>query len=550
MTEKPPVDSAEQSPADPPTGHPAGLRVLFMAEMWERFCYYTMRGLLVLYLTKALMMGDSKAFAIYGAYTALVYAAPVIGGLVADKILGYRKAVILGGVMMALGEFIICLGQEQMLYLGMGIIIIGNGYFKANISSIVGKLYEDGDPRRDSGFTIFYMGINLGAVGATLIGAPVGEGLATTSMGSAGYLVGFGLAGIGMLAGLGMFILGRSKLEGRGEPPDPEKLAAPYFAGLSLQTVTIIGSFAAIPLLYLLIQFQSVVAWLLGATLIGVLIQLLTKAFSGDNVQRDRIIVLIILMVFNVVFWACFEQAGSSLTLFADRNVDRNVFGLFEMPASQTQFFNPAFIILFGSVFSVMWVRLEKRNMNPNIPMKFGLGITQLGLGYLMLYVGATMVSGNAQVPLIILMFMYLLHTTGELFLSPIGLSMVTKLAPKEMTGSVMGAWFLSFAFANLLAGYIAQLTGAEGHGGGAGLGHLVDAAKPMLEPQGALHQLTKIGQEMLAPGYVERMQELAEKSLANYVDIYTTMGLLTVGIGVTLVLLSWPLNKMMHGVK
>lgn len=532
----------------PATGHPQGLRVLFMAEMWERFCYYTMRGLLVLYLTKALMMGDSKAFAIYGAYTALVYAAPVVGGLVADRILGYRKAVILGGVMMALGEFVICLGQEQMLYLGMGIIIIGNGYFKANISSIVGKLYEDGDPRRDSGFTIFYMGINLGAVGATLIGAPVGEGLAATSMGSAGYLVGFGLAGVGMLAGLAMFIFGRSKLEGRGEPPDPEKLAAPYLAGLSLQTVTIIGSFAAIPALYLLIQYQSVVAWLLGATLIAVLFQLLSKAFSGDNVQRDRIIVLIILMVFNVVFWACFEQAGSSLTLFADRNVDRNVFGLFEMPASQTQFFNPAFIILFGSVFSVMWVWLQKRDLNPNIPMKFGLGITQLGLGYLMLYVGATMISGNAQVPLLVLMLMYLLHTTGELFLSPIGLSMVTKLAPKEMTGSVMGAWFLSFAFANLLAGFIAQLTGAEG--GGGGLAHLVDAAKPMLEPQGALHQLTKVGAEMLDPGYVAKMATIAENSLAKYVDIYTTMGLLTVGIGVTLVLLSGLLNKMMHGVK
>ncbi len=364
--------------------------------------------------------------------------------------------------------------------------------------------------------------------------------------------MGFALAGVGMLAGLGMFILGRSKLEGRGEPPDPERLAAPFLGPLSLQTTTILASFAVIPLLYLLIVYNTVVGLLLGATLVVVMIQLLAKAFGGgDTVVRDRIIVLIILMVFNVVFWACFEQAGSSLTLFADRNVDRNVFGIFEMPASQTQFFNPAFIIIFGSVFSAMWVWLDQRNLNPNIPMKFGLGIIQLGLGYLMLYVGATMAGADARVPLIILALMYMLHTTGELFLSPIGLSMVTKLAPKEMTGTVMGAWFLSFAFANLVAGFIAQLTGAEGHGGGeAGLAQLVDGAKPMLEPQGAIHQMIKGANEMLTPGYLEKMAEAAKESLAGYVDIYTTMGLLTVGIGVLLVVLSGLLNKMMHGVK
>lgn len=534
----------------PKRGHPPGLRVLFMAEMWERFCYYTMRGLLVLYLTKALAMGDSQAFAIYGAYTALVYAAPVIGGQVADKILGYRRAVILGGVLMALGEFVICLGQEQLLYLGMAIIIIGNGYFKANISSIVGKLYEDGDPRRDSGFTIFYMGINLGAVGATLIGAPAGESLAELGWGNTGYLVGFALAGVGMIFGLGAFIFGGKMLEGRGEPPDPVKLHAPYFLGLSLQTVTIVASFLPIPLLYLFLQYQDIVFWLLLATLVVVVIQLLTKAFSGDNVQRDRIFVLMILMVFNVVFWACFEQAGSSLTLFADRNVDRT-FGSFVMPASQTQFFNPLFIILFGSVFSVLWVRLDERNLNPNIPMKFGLGIVQLGLGYLMLYVGATMAGIDARVPLFILVFMYLLHTTGELFLSPIGLSMVTKLAPKEMTGTVMGAWFLSFAFSNLVAGYLAQLTGAGGHGGGhEGIAAWVEGGQKLLEPPGTLHELVRFAQPMLQPGYLEKIAEAAKASLDNYVGIYTTMGLVSVGIGMGLVVFSGLLNKMMHGVK
>ncbi len=529
--------------------HPKGLMVLFSAEMWERFCYYTMRGLLTLYLTKALMMGDKKAIAIYGAYTALVYAAPVLGGRIADKILGYRRAVILGGVMMMLGEFVICLGTEDAMYLGMGTIIVGNGYFKANISSIVGKLYKDGDPRRDSGFTIFYMGINVGAVGATLIGAPVGESLAKTELGSAGYLVGFALAGIGMIAGLLIFIRGKSKLEGHGEPPNAEKLEAPLFLGLNLQTLTIAASFAVIPVLYFLVQHKTIVDVLLLVALGAVVIQLLQAAFrDGDRVQRDRIFVLMIMMFFNVVFWACFEQAGSSLTLFADRNVDRSVFGLFEMPASQTQFFNPAFIILFGSVFSVMWVKLEERNLNPNIPMKFGLGIVQLGLGYLVLYVGAMMAGADARVPLIILMFMYLLHTTGELFLSPIGLSMVTKLAPKDLTGSVMGAWFLSFAFANSLAATIAQLTGAEG--GEAGLADMIEAGELALRPTGTIHQLIYVGQEKLAPGYLEKVTEAAQTSLSSYVDIYTTMGLITVGVGVLLVLSSGLLNKMMHGVK
>jgi len=545
------VTDSQADTAIPKQGHPKGLMILFSAEMWERFCYYTMRGLLTLYLVKALAMGDKDAFLIYGAYTALVYAAPVVGGKVADKILGYRKAVILGGVMMALGEFIICLGTEHAMYLGMGIIIIGNGYFKANISSIVGKLYEDGDPRRDSGFTIFYMGINVGAVGATLIGAPVGEGLAGTEMGNAGYLVGFALAGVGMIAGLIIFIMGRSKLEGQGEPPDPERLTKPMFLGLSLQTLTIVASFAAIPLLYFLIQYKTLVDALLLVALLAVVVQLLQAAFRdrGDKVQRDRIFVLMILMFFNVVFWACFEQAGSSLTLFADRNVDRDVFGLFEMPASQTQFFNPLFIVLFGSVFSVMWVKLEERDRNPNIPMKFGLGIVLLGLGYLMIYLGAGIAGVDARVPLFILVLMYLLHTTGELFLSPIGLSMVTKLAPKDLTGSVMGAWFLSFAFANSLAASIAALTGVEGEEA-TGLLPLIEHGEQALEPTGAVYQLTEFGKEQLVSGYLESSAAAAQDSLASYVDIYTQMGLITVGIGMLLVIASRPLNKMMHGVK
>lgn len=541
--------TGEERDETPKRGHPRGLYVLFSAEMWERFCYYTMRGLLTLYLIKALGQGDIQAFAIYGAYTALVYTAPVIGGQIADRILGYRRAVILGGVMMAIGEFMICLGNEHAMFLGMGVIIVGNGYFKANISTIVGKLYDEGDPRRDSGFTIFYMGINVGAVGATLIGAPVGESLAGTSLGHTGWLIGFALAGVGMIAGLGVFILGRSKLEGKGEPHDLKWLTEPWMVGLSRQTWTIIASFAFVPLLYLLLQHKNIVDIILVVAAVIVVGQLARAAMAeGGRVVRDRMIVLVLLMMFNVVFWAFFEQAGSSLTLFADRNVDRMVFG-FEMPASQTQFFNPFFIILFGSVFSVMWVKLDERRLNPNIPAKFGLGLVQLGVGFLLLKIGAGMAS-EAKVPLIFLALMYMLHTTGELFLSPIGLSMVTKLAPARMTGQVMGAWFLSFAFANSAAAALAQLTGAPSEGGGPITAMVEAAQKLATPPPGAIEGMVDKGREMLAQAHWDELAAETQKGLDQYVEIFTTMGLVACGIGVFLLLLARPLNKMMHGVK
>ncbi len=438
-------------PADQaPSGkHPKGLYVLFLAEMWERFCYYGMRVLLTLYLIKSLMMGDNKAFAIYGAYTALVYAAPVLGGRVADKILGYRIAVILGGVLMAIGEFMILGGTEHWLYIGMGLIIIGNGYFKANISSIVGSLYADGDTRRDSGFTIFYIGINIGALLATTVVAEVGN--------IYGYKYGFALAGLGMLAGLLFFVGGQKHYRHVAEAPDPVKLNAPYLGPLSLKWTTIIGTFLMVPVLYFLMVNAYVVGYLLAAIAIFVVYSLMSRGIKEGAVLRDRMIVFIILMVFNIVFWACFEQAGTSLTLFADRNVDRMI-GDYEMGAATTQFFNPLFIIIMGSVFSMLWVYLNRIGKNPNIPMKFGIGLVLLGLGYLTVKIAP--VSPVYLIPLWVLGLLYFLHTVGELFISPIGLSMVTKLVPKDMTGTAMGAWFLSFAGANFMAGVLAMATG------------------------------------------------------------------------------------------
>ena len=488
-------------------GHPKGLYVCFGAEMFERLCYYGMRGLLVLYLTKALLQGDTQAYLTYGAYTAMVYAAPVWGGKLADTVLGYRRAIMFGGIVMAIGEFLILGGNEFWLFLGMSAIIIGNGYFKANISTVVGKLYKDGDPLRDSGFTIFYMGINLGALLATLVVSPLGEKI--------GFQWGFALAGVGMLVGVAIFFFGQGKLQGHGEPPS-EEIYRKY--GMVVYGV----SLAAIPALFGLIKYgpgiiflgQNLLFWILLGLLVFVCFNLLRGGFAGGPVARDRIIVLMILMTFNVVFWAFFEQAGSSLTIFADRMVDRSVFGLYEMPASQTQFFNPAFILIFGSIFSVMWVSLSRIGKNPNIPVKFGLGIIQLGLGYLVLLLGIKTVGESLMVPLIFLVLMYLLHTTGELFLSPIGLSMVTKLSPKHMTGSAMGAWFLSFAFSMHVAGALATLTGG-GEGGGEAVAEL---------------------------GPVEQ--------LSNFSGVFGNMGYVAVGIGLILLLLSKPLNKLMHGVE
>ncbi len=486
----------------PEKGHPKGLYWLFFAEMWERFCYYGMRALLVLYLTKTLMVADKETFAIYGAYTALVYAVTVLGGKLADSLLGYRIAVILGGFLMAIGEFMILGGNEFWLLMGMAVIISGNGYFKANISSIVGRLYPDGDPRRDSGFTIFYIGINLGAFLATTVVAEVGNVY--------GYEYGFGLAGIGMVIGAIVFIFGQKHYQGHGLPPDRDKLMKPAFGPLSRLHVVVLGTLAIIPIFYLLLTNTDIVGYLLGATAIYVLYLLLSAGIKGGKVLRDRMLILILLMFFNIVFWACFEQAGSSLTLFADRNINRVVFG-YEIGAATTQFFNPLYILIFGSIFSVMWVKLSKIGKNPNIPMKFGLGIVQLGLGYLVVWLMSGFVSPEYTLPLMTLVFLYMLHTTGELFLSPIGLSMVTKLAPKHMTGMVMGAWFLSIAGANYVAAILAQLTGAEHGGGGA--------------------------------------EATAQETLTQYVDIYTQMGLITVGIGLVLVIFSKPLNKLMHGV-
>ena len=503
------------------TGHPRGLYTLFFSEMWERFCYYGMRTLLTLYLVKSLLKGDSEASMMYGAYTALIYAAPVLGGKLADQYLGYRYAILLGAVFMAIGEFMILGGNEMFLLIGMGALIVGNGYFKANISTIVGKLYEDDDPRRDSGFTIFYIGINIGALLATTVVAYVGE--------TYGFNYGFGLAGLGMLSGLMIFWFGRENYSAAPGLDFREAGLETKYGMKVYQLITLV-SLLLIPLCYVLIlknTFQiggedgftfPLMTVLLTLLFVYVAFSLIKAGIAEGEMWRDRMVALVIFMIINVIFWACFEQAGTSLTLFADRNVDRVILG-WEMPASMTQFFNPFFIVLFGSIFTWMWVQLDRIGKNPSIPMKFSLGILQLGLGFLVTIVGLQFVDETtAMVPLLTLLFLYMLHTTGELFLSPIGLSMVTKLAPKNMAGTAMGGWFLSFAIANYAGGLIATLTG--GHGGG----EVVDAGLSELE--------------------------LKTAGLGQYIDVFSKLGMVLVGFALLIALLNKPLNKLMHGVR
>ena len=488
-------------------GHPKGLMTLFFSEMWERVCYYGMRVLLTLYLVKSLMKGDADAALIYGAYTGLVYAAPILGGKMADKYLGYRNAVILGAILMAIGEFVILGGSEEFLMIGMGALILGNGYFKANISTIGGKLYKDNDPRRDSGFTIFYIGINIGALIATTLVAYVGE--------TYGFKYGFGLAGFGMLLGLLIFYFGRdnySAAEGLGYTEEGKKKA---FGPLNKAQLVGVASLLLIPVAYFLIRQNGLMDYLLLGLFIFISIVLVKAGIAADTLEKvkvwkDRMIALLIFMVINIAFWACFEQAGTSLTLFADRNVDRVILG-WEMPASMTQFFNPFFIIVFGSIFSVMWVKLAKIGKNPSIPMKFAFGILQLAFGFLITMVGLQFVNEAYQVPLLTIVALYLLHTTGELFLSPIGLSMVTKLSPKNIAGTAMGAWFLSFAIANYVGGKIATLTG--GHS---------DTGEALTAAQG----------------------------LEKYTSVFSTIGIVLIGIAIIIALFNKPLKKLMHGVE
>lgn len=449
--------------------HPRGLYILFFAEMWERFSYYGMRALLILYLTKHFLFSDTQAYGIYGAYTTLVYITPVIGGMLADRYLGQRKAVLWGAILLVLGHAGMAIEGEPVVsaasrdgtimnvfYFSLALIIAGVGFLKANISAIVGELYDKTDERRDGAFTLFYVGINLGAFAGALISGYLGE--------TFGWKYGFGIAGLGMLLGLVVFVWGKPLLNGAGESPNPKALAAKRFAGLSTEWVIYLTTLLGVVAIWYLISHQGLVEPLLYFSMASVYLYIIIRSVMTLPAHaRNRILAALFLISIQVLFWALFEQAGSSLNLYTDREVDRTFMGQ-NVPASVFQSLNAMYIIVLGPVFAALWVYLGKRGRDPSAPAKFGLGVIQLGLGFLILVWGANS-AGTNLTPVVFIFLIYLLHTTGELCLSPVGLSAMTRLSVPKMAGLVMGAWFLASGAGNFAASQIAKLTAAEGGG-------------------------------------------------------------------------------------
>ncbi len=560
--------------------HPRGLIILFFAEMWERFSYYGMRALLIFYLTEHFLFSDDFSQGQYAAYTTLVYLTPLLGGVLADRWLGTRKAIAFGALLLVAGHFTmaiegkpavqtltyagqtyefkaeglmgdrkVCLkvdggcyavtaasdGGMQVLnmpaggplpvvmapstykldvekrnplfvgvfYLALSLIIMGVGYLKPNISTIVGQLYPQGDPRRDPGFTLYYYGINLGAFWSAVICGLLGQ--------TVGWWAGFGLAGIGMLAGLLVFIWGKPLLEGHGEPPDPARLKAPVLGPINLETSLYLGGFAGVAVIWFIVQDYGATGWLLLAGWIAALGYLVWfMAVKCDRVARDRLILALILIAAAIAFTVMFEQAGSSMNQFSERSTSLPVNGFWTVTPAQTQSFNSAFILIFAPIFAAAWAYLGRRKRDPNPVIKFGLGLIQVGLGFFAMVWGASFHDAGFREPMMFLALAYLLHTTGELCLQPVGLSEMTKLAPRALIATLMAVWFLAASAGQFLAGLVAKLTATE----------------------------TVAGQ-VLNPA----------KALATYVDTFRGIGLFGLATGVLLLVLSPWLNKLAHGV-
>lgn len=570
-------------------GHPRQLARLFTTEMWERFGFYGMRALLVLYLTDHFLFSDTSASGTYGAYMSLVYLTPFVGGFIADRYLGSKRSVKFGAIIMAIGYFTLCFGGEaakpyatidgqryevqvdkrgdtrqqylidgdrrlairghedgsvellgpagtverkvdkgrfaaggershfftMLMLVALSAIVVGNGFFKPNISTIVGELYAVGDRRRDAGFTIFYMGINLGSLFSQIL-CPW---LAT----SVGWWAGFLLAAIGMLCSWALIQFDGGKLGGYGERPagaDPRRDILIYAL-----------SIAAIPLMWFLFvnvmdaaQAQAgtgIVGYFLALPILGKLLfvtfllsvpAILAWSWrAGSRAEFQMMLAAMVMIVFNVVFWTLFEQAGSSLTLFADRNTDLSVFGLFTLSAGQTQFFNAFFIVTLAPLFSIGWNALGRRGLEPSIPVKFAIALVGVGLGFLVLVWGSAFAGADFKVSIWWLALLYLIHSMAELCISPVGLSMITKLSIVRIVGLMMGVWFMSISVAQYVGGMIAQVASVETVGG----------------------QVTNLA-----------------VSLQTYVDVFRTIGLVSMGLGVLLFLLAFPIKRWMHGVQ
>lgn len=450
-------------------GHPRPLWMLFMSEFWERFAFYGIRWAMVLYIVAQFHGGDASgekpASELYGAYLALVYAGAIFGGYVADKLIGFQRSILLGAIIMATGLFLLASPSESLFKLGLATIIVGNGLFKPIISTLVGKLYASGDGRRDSGFTIFYMGINIGALLAPL----ATQYLAKKVFGiddMPAYKVVFIAAGIGMLLSLVWFWLGRGQLKGIGLP-------ASHQAGMrNVSLVLVAGVLVGIPLFYALLTIDAkLLQYILMALFVIPAVMLFREGMVEGRVSRDKVMAMLTIFVFNVLFWMFFEQAGSSFNFLADKIVNRDIgmtalfqatAGTNDFPVSWFQSVNSLAIIFLAPPLAWLWVRMGKNN--PTIPRKFGLGLIFNGLAFLLLMVALkSMVDDAGKIPFWTLFMVYVIQSVGELCLSPIGLSMTTKLAPARLAGLAMGRWFLSVAIGNNLAGIFAGVVSGEG---------------------------------------------------------------------------------------
>lgn len=586
--------------------HPRGLIILFFAEMWERFSYYGMRGILIFFLTQHFLFDDAQAGSTYGSYTSLVYLLPLLGGIMADRFIGTRKAVAFGALLLVAGHGmmafegrpatetltyagttyeisaegrganrdvgIVINGQKyafepaenglaiqnlpadstlpaviptaeyridktrdmqgvNVFYLAVSLIIMGVGYLKPNISTIVGQLYPQGDPRRDSGFTLYYYGINLGAFWAAVLCGLLGQ--------TVGWWAGFGLAGIGMAAGWVVFMLGKPLLQGKGEPPNPVVLKKSFLGPLNLEWSIYLLSVLGVGIVWFLVQRNAVVGWVLGAATIASLafIAYVIVKVCETKAQRERMMLAVVLIFGSVVFFTLFEQAGTSLNLFADRNVDLSITptafqflgvtvgtpaqlqaagitpsGFWidaTVTAAQTQSFNAAFILIFAPIMAALWAFLAKRNLDPNPTMKFGLGLVQVGLGFMVVVWGAGLANSAFQMPILLLGLLYMFHTLGELFLSPVGLSEITKLSIAKVVSFMMAVWFLASSIAQYVGGWIAGLAGTE-----------------------------TVGGQVLDPGL----------ALRTSLEVFKMLGLWGMGIGVAFILISFVIKGWSHG--
>ena len=455
----------------PTQGHPKGLYSLFFTEMWERFSYYGMRALLTIFLTAELATGGfgldrAESLKVYGIFTALVYLTPIIGGWFADKILGQRKSILIGGLVMAAGQFMLAASsfvdlmgdlesRKSFFYLGLGVLILGNGFFKPNISTIVGDLYDNDDPRKDGAFTIFYMGINIGAFLSPFVAGTLGE--------KVGWPYGYLAAGIGMLIGVLWFYARRNTLEDKGLPPGYKEKGITQLVGKDWRDIIIytIGNIAFVFLVMYLWDITSdtihtVMIWILGILGGGFIALSIFKGTNGST-EWTRVFVILILAFFNIVFWAGFEQAGGTFNLFAQENTNRVVGGC-EIPTTWCQNIHPIAIVAFAPLFSILWIKLAAKKMNPRTPVKFALAMFVGAFAFFIMTQAQNSADAGNLVNPMWLVVVYVLLTIGELMLSPIGLSMVTKLSPGKITSIMMGVWMASFALGNYFAATLEQL--------------------------------------------------------------------------------------------